>query len=347
MKIAILGDTHFGARNASPAFSKYFGEFFEKTFFPYLFEHNITDVIQLGDLFDTRKHVNIQSLVDAKDYFFEQLKLGSIGLVTLLGNHDIYYRETLKVNSTQSVLGEYNILAVDTPTTIDYDEATIDFIPWICKENYDEVTGFIKNSKSDLCVGHFEIDGFAMYRGMAAHGGLSPSTFAKYERVLSGHFHTRSEMGNITYVGTPYEITWQDAGDPRGFHVFDTKTRELTFVPNPHTIHLRYEYNDDKPLQLDIGECANKFVRIVVVKKTDLVKFDAFVSSVQAAGALEVKVVEDLSSFKEGQVDETVDLEDTMTLMSSYVDSVETTADKDKIKAYMKTLYVEAINLEE
>jgi len=347
MKIAILGDTHFGARNASPSFSAYFGTFYTDTFFPYLRANGIEHVFQLGDLFDTRKHINIQTLVDAKRYFFDHIAKERIEFVTLLGNHDIYYRETLAVNSTSNVLGEYILDYVAKPDTFKYGDTTIDLIPWICKENYDEVNDFIKNSKSDLCFGHFEIDGFAMYRGMAAHGGLSPSTFAKYERVLSGHFHTRSEMGNITYVGTPYEITWQDAGDPRGFHVFDTETRQLTFIENPHTIHLRYEYNEDKFVPLDPADCTNKYVRIVVVQKKDLARFDSFVAGIQAAGPLEVKVVEDLSSFKEGQVDETVDLEDTMTLMSSYVDSVETTADKEKIKAYMKTLYVEAINLEE
>lgn len=347
MKIAILGDTHFGARNASPAFSKYMGYFYQDIFFPYLRANGIKSVFQLGDLFDVRKHINLQSLADCKAQFFTPAIEGDIEIQTLLGNHDIYYRESLKINSTQQVLGEFdNIWCHDSPLTVDCDGTTIDIIPWICKENYDEVSEFMRQSKSDLCLGHFEIDGFAMYRGMAAHGGLSPAVFAKYERVLSGHFHTRSENGNITYVGTPYELTWQDAGDPRGFHVFDTETRQLTFVENPHTIHVRYEYDEDKPITLDPADCFEKFVRIVVTNKKDVKKFDAFMTTIQTANAYEVKIIEDLSEFKEGTIDETVDLEDTVSLMASYVDSVETTADKEKIKAYMKSLYIEAINIE-
>lgn len=348
MKIAILGDTHFGARNASMAFSDYFGKFYEDVFFPYLDANGIKYIFQLGDLFDTRKFINLLSLHEAKNQFFNHLY--NRDFTSLLGNHDIFYRETLKVNSTGSILGEYDLTLISTPTTVNIDGTTIDLIPWICKENYDEVTKFIKSSTSDLCFGHFEIDGFAMYRGMAAHGGLSPSVFARYEAVLSGHFHTRSQNGNITYVGTPYEITWQDAGDPRGFHIFDTETRTLEFVQNPHSIHTRFEYNEDDTEALRSitkDQFAKKFVRIVVVKKTNLGKFDAFMTAVQSFGAHEVKVIEDLSEFKEGEISEKVDLEDTLSMMGSYVDSVETTADKDKIKTYMKTLYVESINIEE
>lgn len=347
-KFAILGDTHFGARNSSAAFSKHFGKFYSDVFFPYLRDNDIRTVFQLGDLFDTRKYINLQTLADAKQQFFDPLQESRINLITLLGNHDIYYRESIKVNSTGQILGEYdNIILVDKPFKwSDNENTTIAIVPWICKENYDEITKFIQQSSADLCFGHFEIDGFAMYRGMAAHGGLSPNLFQKFERVLSGHFHTRSESGNISYVGTPYEITWQDMGDPRGFHVFDTVTRKLEFIPNNNTIHLRYEYSDTSEL-LSPPECKDKFVRIVVVDKANPARFDSFMASLQTAGAHEIKVIEDLSMFKEGEVSEEVDLEDTMTLMTSYVDSVNTTADKDKIKDYMKTLYVEAINLEE
>ena len=47
MKIALLNDTHFGARNDSPAFLKYFMEFYDEQFFPYLEEHNIKTLIHL------------------------------------------------------------------------------------------------------------------------------------------------------------------------------------------------------------------------------------------------------------------------------------------------------------
>ena len=205
-------------------------------------QNQIKVIYQLGDLFDRRKFVNFNTLAECKRYFFDYLHQNGIQLITLLGNHDIFWKESLSVNAQSLILGEYdNITVIDKPTRMHEDNASIDLIPWICKENENDVFSFIDSSKSDLCLGHFEIAGFPMYRGMHAEEGLSHEMFGRYERVLSGHYHTRSKQENIEYVGTPYEMTWQDAGDPKGFSVFDTDTRELTFYQNPFTIHEKIE----------------------------------------------------------------------------------------------------------
>ena len=350
MKIAILGDTHFGARNASPQFSKFFEQFYDY-FIQYLLDNDIKNVFQLGDLFDTRKFVNLFALEEAKRYFFNPLDKAGIKLGTLLGNHDIFHRESLDINSTGLVLGEYeHVFVYDKPSVVTLDGTDFHMIPWICKENEADVFHELKKTKADICLGHFEISGFSMYRGVQSHGGIDRSIFDRYEQVWSGHYHTRSQNGNITYVGTPYELTWQDAGDPRGFHVFDTTTRRLDFVANPFTIHDRFEYDDsqnsDVASTVDVSRFKDKFVRIVVVSKRDLYKFDTFMSRVLTSGAHEVKVLEDVSEFKDGEVAEEVDLEDTMSLVSSYVDSVQTDHNKDEVKNYMKSLYVEALNKE-
>lgn len=346
MKICILGDTHFGARNSSTQFSKYFGLFYEEILFPYLKRNDVQCVFQLGDLFDTRKYINMLSLHDAKVQFFDRLVENKIDFSTLLGNHDIFYRESLSINSPEQVLGEYDFNLVKQPTTVLVGTTSIDLIPWICKGNYEEVSAFIKNSKSDLCFGHFEIDGFAMYRGLASHGGLSASLFEKYEAVFSGHFHTRSHKGNITYVGTPYEITWQDCQDPRGFYIFDTDTRRFEFIENPHTIHVKLEY-DESEIPKNISDYKDKYVRVVVTNKTDLKKFDLFMTELQSVGAHDIKVIENLTAFKDGTVDEDIDIADTLSIMESYVESVDTTENKEKILSYMKSLFVEAINLDD
>ena len=73
MKVALLGDTHIGARNDHPAFHKLFAKFYDDVFFPYLEQHNILHVIQLGDVFDRRKYINFSSLKLGREYFFERL----------------------------------------------------------------------------------------------------------------------------------------------------------------------------------------------------------------------------------------------------------------------------------
>lgn len=351
MKIAILGDTHYGVRGDSIKFHDYYRKFYEETFFPYIDENNIDTVFQLGDLFDRRKYINFNTLALAKDYFFDQIASRELHFYTLLGNHDIFWKESLKVNSTGLVLGEYNkyINLIDSPTAVSLpDNTTIDMIPWICKENEKEVFEYIDKSKSDLCFGHFEIAGFPMYKGMVGHHGLSHEMFAKYERVLSGHYHTRSKQENIEYVGTPYEMTWQDYNDPRGFSVFDTETRELEFIRNPFTIHEKITYDDKNqdPVDLSKIDIKDKYVKVVVINKTDLYKFDQFINQLYTKDAHEIKIIEDFSEFNDGEISTEINIEDTMSILSNYVDSVETDENKEDIKSILKELYLEAINQE-
>ena len=342
--------THiFGARNDLKVFHEFFKEFFIDQFIPYLIANDIKIVFQLGDLFDRRKYINYYSLDECKRYFFDRLNEHGIILHTLVGNHDIYWRESLAVNSSSLVLGEYyNINVHQDPVTIEIQDTYIDIIPWICPENEREITEFISKSKSDICIGHFEIAGFSMYRGMECHDGLSRDMFNKYEQVWSGHYHTRSKQENITYVGTPYEMTWQDYADPKGFHTFDLETRTLEFIQNNSTIFIKLEYDDSNGDPIDLREynLANTFVKLVVIKKTDYYKFDKFINTLHSKGCYDIKIIEDLSEFSDGEVGEEINLEDTISVLSHYIDSIQTDLDKEKVKSYMKSLYVEALNSE-
>ena len=141
-------------------------------------------------------------------------------------------------------------------------------------------------------------------------------------------------------------MTWQDYNDPRGFHIFDLETRKLDFIQNPYSLFERFEYDDSvfDPDGVDTNAFADKYVKIIVVNKTDLYKFDKFINRVYQRNPLDVKIVEDFSEFTEGEVDENINLEDTSSVLSNYIDSLETEVDKEKIKSFMKTLYTEALN---
>lgn len=346
-KFIIVGDCHFGVRGDLPIFYTYSSKFFD-LIINNLIENKITDIFQLGDLFDRRKYINFKTLEQAKHIFFNKIRDAGITLHTLVGNHDIFYRESLEVNSSSLVLGEYyNVKIYQKPTTIVYDNTTIDIIPWICKENEQEIIEFIDKSKSDICLGHFEISGFAMYRGMESHEGLSINMFEKYERVFSGHYHTKSQKDNIMYVGTPYEMTWQDYADPKGYHIFDTETRTIEFIQNPYSIFVKVEYDDTKELpdlnKLDLVDC---FVKLIVINKTDLYKFDQFVQRLYNKKIYEIKIIEDMSASNSGEIDESINLEDTMSVVSTYIDSLPENEinEKDKLKHFMKSLYIQALN---
>lgn len=349
MKVAIITDTHWGARNDSQAFIDFYRKFYNDCFFPTLTEYGVSTVLMLGDTFDRRKYTNHATIAAAKDIYFNTLQERDILTYMLVGNHDTFYKNTNDVNTPNLMLEEYsNLVVIHNPLEIDVDGTKIAMVPWICADNYAMSMEFLKNSRAEICMGHFEIQGFEMYRGQECHEGLSSDTFSKFDMTFSGHYHHRSTKGNITYLGTPYELTWQDFADPKGFHIFDTETRELTFIQNPYTMFVRLEYDDkDKePIDLDAYDLKDTFIKLVVVNKTDYYKFDQFVNKLYTKNAHDIKIVEDMSEFEGGSVDETVDLEDTLSILSNYVDSIPTDVDKEKIKNFMKALYTEAINVE-
>ena len=333
MKIAIITDQHFGARNDSIAFLDFFERFYNDIFFTNLDSNNIEHLLVLGDTFDRRKYVNFYSLQRAKEMFFDKLEERGITVHMLAGNHDTYYKNTNDVNSPDLLLREYaNINVIDSPQTITIDGTNICMMPWICPENYQQSMDELNNTTAEICMGHFEIAGFSMYRGMESHDGLSKEIFEKFDLVFSGHYHHRSTDGHIHYLGNPYEITWQDYNDPRGFHLFDLETRGLEFVQNPYTMFVRLEYNDkeQEPIDLDTLDLKQTYLKLIVVNK----------------GCYEIKIVENLSEFEDGEVGEEINLEDTLSVLSNYIDSVQTDVDKEQVKTFMKSLYTEAVNIE-
>ena len=171
------------------------------TFFPYLKENNIDTVFQLSDLFDRRKYINFNSLYRCRQYFFDLIDEYDIDFYTLLGNHDISYKNTLKVNSSELLLNEYkNVTVYSDYAQVEFDGLKVDVIPALCKENEKQLFEKMKTSDSQFCFGHFDIDAFEMYRGNVCLGGIPKEKFQKYDTVLTGHFHHRSTNGNITYV---------------------------------------------------------------------------------------------------------------------------------------------------
>ena len=348
MNVAIITDQHFGARNDSQAFLDFYEKFYDNTFFPTLEENEIKTVLILGDTFDRRKYVNFYSLGRAKKMFFDKLAEKDIDVLMIAGNHDTYFKNTNEVNSPELLLREYkNIQIIDEAVTLDVHGTEICFVPWVCTDNFDHSMQTMKETSAEICMGHFGIAGFAMYRGMQSNEGFTADTFKKFDMVFSGHYHHRSNDNHIYYLGNPYELTWQDYNDPRGFHLFDLNDRSLDFIQNPYTMFARLEYDDTGVLEdLDTLDLQGKYVKLVVVNKTDYYKFDKYIQKLYNKGCAEIKIVEDLSEFNEGEVSSDINIEYTLDVLSNYIDSVQTDADKEKIKTFMRTLYTEAVNIE-
>jgi hypothetical protein len=351
MKIAILNDTHCGIRNSSDVFIDNAEKFYGEVFFPYLLENNIKHILHLGDYYDNRKFINFKALNRNRKTFLSKLREHGITMDVTLGNHDVYYKNTNDLNSLKELLGHYmnEVHIISEPSVLEYNELKIGVVPWINPENEKESLQFIEKCDAPILAGHFEISGFEVSRGIEHHGGMSPSIFNRFETVLSGHFHVKSTKGNITYLGSQMEFYWSDAHDPKFFHVIDTKTREIEAINNPHTLFHRIRYDDSKYdyTDYDLDQVENKFVKIVVINKSDLFTFDRFVDRIQSKRIHELKIQENFSEFVGENVDdESISLEDTNSLVNSYIDNVETDLNKDRIKNEVYDLYIEAQTLE-
>jgi DNA repair exonuclease SbcCD nuclease subunit len=353
MKICILGDTHHGMRGDSLEFHRYNKKFYDNIFFPYLIENKIDTVFQLGDLFDRRKFINFNSLYLCRKYFFDKLRDNNIALHTLLGNHDVAFKNTLEVNSTSLLLQEYkNITIYDEFDSVSFDGVKIDIVPWLCTDNQDEIFAKIKASTNQICFGHFEIDGFEMDRGNVCHGGIDKQPLNKYDIVLTGHFHHKSNDGHIYYVGTPGEMTWADYNDPRGFHTFDTNTRELEFIQNPYRMFHKLSYDDAVTdfefwKSFDYNALKETYVKVIVVNKQNPYLFDTVVDNLYKASVSDISIVEDFTDIVIENDQELIDqAEDTMTILGKYIDNLTLNVESDKLKSLMRELYIEALNTE-
>ncbi len=352
MKIALLTDTHFGARNDNLNFNDYFYEFYEGVFFPYLQQNNIKHCIHLGDLMDRRKYVSYRILKDFRERFIQPFLHLEIDLHILVGNHDIYFRNTNDVNSLNELLGaKYkNIHIYPEAQEIDFGGFPILMMPWINPQNEIYSFGMMDETKADTMVSHLEVVGFEMHGGHFSESGFDKSQFKKFDTIFSGHYHKKSDDGQIYYLGTPYQMTWSDYNCPKGFHVFDTETRELTRIVNPQKIFEKIYYDDTQENYdtHDVNQYRNKYIKLIVVNKNDLYKFDKFTDRLFKADCHEVKIIEDFTDLDANTVSDDIveNSQDTMTLLGKYIDDLDVNLDKTKLKGDISKLYHEAQDLE-
>jgi len=347
MKIAIITDTHFGARKNSKLFHNYFEKFYKDVFFPYLDEHNIKHVLHMGDCFDSRKGIDFSALQWSKRVFFDKLVERDIEMHLIVGNHDAYYKNTNSVNAIDLLLEEYdNVITYNQASEANIAGLDVILIPWINEENEKITSQLIQKTNCTCAMGHLELQGFRVNRQITMEHGMESKLFEKFTKVFSGHYHTRSDDGKVFYLGNPYEIYWTDVNDPRGFTIFDTETLEHEPIDNPYRLFYNIYYEDQNYQTFNTSEYKNKIVKVVVRKKTDIKKFEKFIDKLYSSGVSELKIVEnyDLSSGYSME-NEDVESEDTLSILDRYIQEIDTELDKNTIQCLIREIYQEACEI--
>ncbi len=345
MKIAIITDQHLDGRKGSLAFWNYFQKFYDEIFFPTLEKEGIKVVFDLGDTFDNRKSMDFNTYHRVRENYFQRLKDYEVHM--LLGNHCTYYKNTNRINSPELLLENYqNIRVYSEPKEILMGKKVFLMLPWINKENQEDVFRRLETSEADICCGHLELTGFEITPGMKMDHGMDPKLFNRFKRVWSGHYHHKSTKGNITYLGNPYQMFWNDYKDTRGFHIYDTESDRLKFIKNPYDIFDKIFYDDTSVdyNKQDVSYYKDKFIKIVVEEKRDYQMFETLVDRLYNVGVHDVKIIENLLE-QDDKDDIDVSTKDTLTLLNEYIDEVEMSVDKSDLKGLMRSLYIESCNV--
>jgi DNA repair exonuclease SbcCD nuclease subunit len=184
-------------------------------------KENIRHIIHLGDFFHDRKVLNTKTQNVA--HRIAELFTDIARVHLILGNHDVYYKDRLNPTTAELFRKHDSFRIVDSILQID----DIVLCPW----------GLVPEGFEGWCFGHFELKGFKMNNTFVCEHGQEPADLRKgnnFQHIYSGHFHTPSTQGNITYLGSPYQQTFHDLGSPRGYYIWEDGEldfREFTSAP--------------------------------------------------------------------------------------------------------------------
>ena len=355
MKIAILNDTHCGIRNSADIFMDYQEKFYRDVFFPYLEEHNIKKILHLGDYYENRTSINFKALNHNRRIFLDVLRDRGIHMDIIPGNHDVYYKNTNRLNALKELLGHYmnEIRIIEKPTVEQYGSLKVALIPWINEDNEQRTLEFISKCDAQVVGAHLELYGFEMQKGVESSDGMDASVFSRFEAVLSGHFHTKSHKDNVHYLGAQMQFFWNDCDERKYFHVLDTETRELEAIENPIEIFTKIYYDDTQEKASfrygagDLSRLDEKFVKVIVVNKSQPKLFETFIDRINNKNIFGLQIAETMQDFQGANVEEdNLSIESTDALLYSYIDAVDTDLDKERIKSKVRSLMIEAQSLE-
>lgn len=346
MKIGLITDTHYNFKKANQSFHDYFAKFYNDVFFSTLKKQNIKNVVHLGDSFDNRRGVDYWALNWAKENVYDRFQDLGITVYNIVGNHDSYYKNTNEINSIDILLKEYdNVVRISKPQELVVGGVKSVFLPWICSDNEKQTFDLLEKTDSKIVYGHLELTGFLAFPGHIHSDGMDKNVFKKFDRVFSGHYHTKSDDGKVYYLGNPYQMFWSDVDDSRGFHIFDTETFDLDFIKNPYNIFEKIYYNEEIENNI-LPDIENKMIKLVVNKKENHSLFEKFVDNILKQNPLELKIIETNTLCDENVEYTDIECEDTWTILDKYVEESEFNLDKTIIKKLIREVYKEALEIE-
>lgn len=181
----------------------------------------------------------------------------------IVGNHDLALKDSSMYNLME--IYEENITIVkDGGTIIEHDNANFYFVNYndnskIAKKEIE----LVDNGKKHVLLSHMDCNGFYTNANHEVKDSdISVESVEMFDIVFSGHYHRRSKIKNVQYIGNTHHMRRSDAGNPFGFMVLDLHSLNYKFQKyDNYTPPCYFEY--------DIGDVLkhkpkNGFVRVNV-----------------------------------------------------------------------------------
>lgn len=354
--IAMITDLHFGVRGDSKTWHEIMRDFFTGEFILYVAKHDIKTVVILGDVFDKRKSIGVETAALAREVLFDPLESMGVQVHVICGNHDVALRNTNKFNSLEMLFyGLDNVTIYSEPTEVVLPIlGKVLMLPWINRENHEQCLHHLETTTAQTVISHLELAGFEYHIGqVSVEGHIDTALLDRFDAVYTGHYHHKSSKGNVHYLGTPYQLTWSDYADPKGFHVIG-ETKELEFIKSGVETFIKVVYDDVDNLagvkkflkEDETEEFRNRYVEVIVNRKESPKTFERFLSKINDMLPVECVVRDQTNRIVEASED-VVFSSDALAFSMQYVDElVETDLSKDVIKRKLVSLYHRANGLE-
>ena len=265
----LISDIHFGVRSSSVEWIEIHKSYFNNFFIP-LIKKNKKDgdcIIITGDVFESRQSLNILILNEAMAIMNEITKI--LPVIIIVGNHDIFRRNTNDINSPMVFQWMNNIEILSNPKILKfYGEKTALMLPWV--EEKVNLLSIIAENKADYLFLHSDITGIKYNKQILISQGLDPETVANFKRVYTGHIHYTQQIRNVRVLGCPFQLTRSDRDNTKSIWLFDFEhNTEKQFVNDysPKFLKIKLESLFNKTLPEINEKFNNNFVDIIINNK--------------------------------------------------------------------------------
>jgi DNA repair exonuclease SbcCD nuclease subunit len=267
----ILSDTHFGVRNGSIEWLDIMKEYFQDFFIPLIKREGRPGdfIMHCGDVFDSRHSLNLLVMNEALSIFEELASI--MPIVIILGNHDIFRKDTNDVNSVKVLKWIPNITIYEEPSVIQIQKNRCLLMPW--RKSLEDEVECVASHPADYLFCHTDVKGLRFNKFTEIEHGLELDRMKGFKKIYSGHIHFAQHIKNFRMVGCPYQLTRSDMNNEKGIWLIDFETDQETYFKNtvsPSFTRLMFE----KVLEMEIEEVndyiQNNFVDIMVHPKWSL-----------------------------------------------------------------------------